>query len=292
MATDLRKTLECDGAALVEGLASPQQLRSMQEAFRARLRWLRLSNADGYEQTELYRHMVQDVLTLDPGFLQLALHPIVIEALGEYLGGRFRLTEAKGWRSLPTRRDFHGWHGDAWYDQERAGDIPREVKLGFYLTDVSSGEFQYVRGSHRQQHPRMFSDSEVDGLDPSRILKATGPAGTAILFDTSGIHRQAVPIPEERHAVFFNYHDPGVPLQQEDVAYYRYHPLLLNAAFLGDLSAEQERTLGFGDYSHYLHAFQRSVRFSRLQRSFEMAWRLRLRAEELSQRVSARLRRV
>jgi hypothetical protein len=32
---------------------------------------------------------------------------------------------------------------------------------------------------------------------------------------------------------------------------YRYHPLLLNAAFLGGLTKEDERILGFGDKRNY-----------------------------------------
>jgi len=288
MSSDHVKTLEQDGIVILGGLVSPAQLRSMQGAFAARLRRLRFSDIDGYEKTELYRDMVQDVIALDQGFVDLGLHPDVLAILREYLGPRFRLTEAKGWRSLATRRSFHGWHGDAWYDQEATKEIPKEVKLALYLTDVETGEFQYIRASHRQQHPRNVFDHEVDAIDPARILRAKGPAGTAILFDTSGIHRQGEPIHEDRHAVFLNYHDPTVPLQAEDVAYYRYHPLLLNAAFLGDLSEEHQRILGFGDNSHHIHAFERRVRFAGLLGFFQSCWNVRLRADDLLQRVRAR----
>lgn len=282
------ETLERDGIMILQDLVSREQLRSMQEAFAARLRRLRFSDVDGYEKTERYRDMLQDILTLDQGFVDLALHPAVLAVLRDYLGPRFRLTEAKGWRSLATRRSFHGWHADAWYDQVAAEEIPREVKLALYLTDVETGEFQYIRGSHRKQHPRSVLDHEVEGIDPSRILRAMGRAGTVILFDTSGIHRQGEPILEDRHAVFLNYHDPTVPLQAEDVAYYRYHPLLLNAALLGDLSEEHPRILGFGDKSHYTHAFERRVRFPHLVGLLQRCWNLRLRADDLLQRVRAR----
>src|SRR5205807_1681447 len=181
-----------------------------------RLRRLRWNDFDGYEKTELYRHMVQDVLTLDQGFVDAALHPRVKEALGEYIGPGFELVEAKGWKSLPTRRDFHGWHGDAWYDQSRRTDIPREVKLGAYLSDVKSGAFNYVKGSHGRQAPRGVKNDELRDVPADRVVEVTGRAGTAFLFDTSGIHRQSVPILEERLAVFYNYHDPAVPLQPED----------------------------------------------------------------------------
>jgi hypothetical protein len=289
MSDELVKTLDRDGIVRLPELLSPQQLASMQQVFASRLRRVRWNHFDGYERTELHRHMLQDVLTLDQGFVDLALHPRVIGTLRGYLGDRFRLTEAKGWRSLATSSDFHGWHGDAWYDQEVVREIPREVKLAFYLTDVKSGEFQYVRGSHRQQHPRNVSDAWVQTLDMSRVERMPGPAGTAFLFDTSGVHRQATPILEDREAIFYAYHDPTIPLQAEDIAYHRYHPLLLNAAFLGDLSAEDRRVLGFGDKTHYIHAFEHAERFPWLQRAFAAALGLRLRANEFIGRVRARL---
>ena len=76
--------------------------------------------------------------------LKAGTQRIVTAAIREYVGPAFALVEAKGWKSLPTRRDFHGWHGDAWYDQEQVQGIPREVKLGLYLTGVHISERSYL----------------------------------------------------------------------------------------------------------------------------------------------------
>ena len=213
----LTNELEQNGIVLLPNLITSEQLNTMQRTFEARLGRMRWNDSDGYEKTELYRHMVQDVLTLDQGFVNLALHPILKQVLHEYLGSGFQLVEAKGWRSLPTKRDFHGWHGDAWYDKNLVHDIPREVKLAIYLTDVRTGAFHYIKGSHRKQHPRPVRSSEVKDVSQSMIVEVTGPAGSAFLFDTSGIHRQGMPILEPRQAIFLNYLDPGVPLQNVDV---------------------------------------------------------------------------
>jgi len=291
MTDDLVKQLDAEGIVLLPTLLDGARLRVMQEVFATRLARRRWNDYDGYEKTELFRHMLQDVLLLDQGFVDLALHPLVKAILHAYLGSQFRLTEAKGWKSPPTRRSFHGWHGDAWYDQTAVPVIPREVKLAMYLTDVETGHFEYVTRTHRQQHPRNVSDEEVARFDPVRIARMRGPAGTAFMFDTSGIHRQSEPILQERQALFYNYHDPGVPLQAEDVAYYRYHPLLLNAAFLGGLSGEDSRILGFGDRSHYIHAFQRQPRFPWLQGLFSVTYDVRLHADDFLGRVRARLAR-
>lgn len=284
----LQAELDRNGIVILPSLVSDQQLHAMQRALEARLCRVRWNDLDGYER-ELYRHVVQDVLTLEQGFVDIAIHPLVTGVVRQYLGSAFALVEAKGWRSLSTNRDFHGWHGDAWYDQESIKEIPREVKLGFYLTDVRSGAFTYISGSHRKQPPRPVPNDEVQEVAHSAALELAGPAGTAFLFDTSGIHRQAVPILEPRHAVFYNYHDPNVRLQKESEDYYRYHPLVLSAAFLGDLSTEDQRILGFGSKIRYKPAFERTASHATLERFFHVAHGVVLRLEDLSGRVGSRL---
>jgi hypothetical protein len=293
MSNNLVKQLEDDGIAQLPRLLSSEQLGSMQTAFETRLRRMRWNDFEGYTKTESYRHMVNDVLTLAQGFVDLALHPTVKETIHAYVGDAFALVEAKGWKSLPVSKDFHGWHGDAWYDQERIQDhIPREVKLAVYLTDVKSGAFQYIKRTHGRQHPRPVRPHEAADHPLDSVVEMTGPAGTAFLFDTSGIHRQAVPILERRHAVFYNYHDPGVPLQREDVEYYRYHPLLLNAAFLGDMTDEDRRILGFGDQRNFHPAFDRKPKHTVFQAVFGLAYDVKLHTDALGERIASRLKRL
>jgi hypothetical protein len=289
---ELHARLDEDGIVVLPDLVRPETLRAMQEAFTSRLQRLRWNNFAGYEKTEPYRHMVEDVLVLDQGFVDVVLHPLVKGVLDRYLGDDYELTEAKGWKSLPTKRDFHGWHGDAWYDQTQAREIHREVKLAIYLSDVRSGAFNYIKGSHRKQHPRLVKNAELTAVDPSQIVELLGRAGTAFLFDTSGIHRQGVPMIEERQACFFNYHDPRVALQAEDVNYYRYHPLILNAAFLGELTEADQRILGFGNRTNFQAAFVRSGEPSIFCRLLNGAYGAELRVKQLGERVRARLRRL
>lgn len=284
--------LEDTGIVVFHDLVPPAQLRSMQLAFRSRLKRMRWSDIDGYLKNDRYRHMVPDVLTLDPGFLELPLHPRVKEIARAYLGDRYALVEAKGWLSVPTRRDFHGWHGDAWYDQTRVKEVQRELKLAIYLTDVRSGAFNYIKGTHKQIHPRVIRDDEVGTWSDHEIVDVVGPAGTVFMFDTSGVHRQATPILEPREAVFYNFHDPSIPLQSEDVAYNRYHPLILNAAFLGGLSEDDERILGFGERKNFVPAFERKSAHPGFHAAASRAYEMLLLGSELTGRVSARLKRI
>ena len=283
--------LEEKGIVTLPSLISPDQLRSMQAAFASRLEWLSWNNFPGYEKTEPYRHMIEDVLVLDQGFIDLAIHPLVKAITRAYVGDRVELTEARGWKSLPTKRDFHGWHGDAWYDQSSTSEIQRELKLAFYLTDVRSGAFNYRRGSHRKQHPRPVPNAEMEQFESFSTVEMLGAAGTAFLFDTSGIHRQGVPMLEPRQAVFFNYHDPVVRLQEADRKFHRYHPVLLNAAFLGDLTADDQQFLGFGNKSHFIPAYVRPAKPPLVYHFFRVTLNLQLRAQSLRERVASRLSR-
>src|SRR5436853_6217770 len=293
MLSPMTKELEENGIVIIPELLTASQLRGMQVSFNARLRRMRWNDFDGYEKNDRYRHMVQDVLILDQGFIDAALHPVVVPALREYLGDTFELVEAKGWKSLPTKRDFHGWHGDAWYDQERVKDrIPREVKLGLYLTDVKSGGFVYVKGTHGRQHPKPLSRDEARALPRERFVEVSGPAGLAFLFDTSGFHRQNVPILEPRQAVFFAYHDPKLPLQQEDLEYYRYHPLQLNAAFLGNLTDKDRRILGFGNATNLQTGYERTPRHASFQALVGRSFDAKVFGGEFHQRVKAKLKRL
>jgi len=293
MANPWANELEKNGIVILHDLLAAEQLQGMQVAFNGRLRRMRWNNFDGYEKTERFRHMVEDVLTLDQGFVDAAVDPCIVRALRGYLGDSFALVEAKGWKSLPTRRDFHGWHGDAWYDQKQVGDrIPREVKLGIYLTDVKSGGFVYVKGTHGRQHPKPLSRDEVSAIPRERLVDVTGPAGMAFLFDTSGFHRQSTPILEPRQAVFFAYHDPALPLQQEDVEYNRYHPLQLNAAFLGNLTEEDQRILGFGNKANYQPGYQRPPRHAYYQAFLGGCYDAKLFLGEYQKRVAAKFKRL
>ena len=101
-----------------------------------------------------------------------------------------------------------------------------------------------------------------------------------------------MPILEKRRAVFYGYHDPAVPLQAEDVEYYRYHPLLLNAAFLGGLSEEDQRILGFGDRRNYQEHFVRGTDHRGFHAVIRRVFDLKLRVDGFRGRVGGRLRRL
>lgn len=292
-AKNLAADLARDGIVVLKNFVTGDTLASMQKTFAIMLKRMRWNDFAGFEKTEPYRHMIQDILTLDQGFVDCVLDPTVKATLNEYLGDNYSLVEAKGWLSNPTSVDFNGWHGDCWYDQNTITDrVPREVKLAVYLTDVESGAFNYVKGTHGKNPRARVPNKEVESMKNAEIVEVKGSAGTAFLFDTTGIHRQAVPILKHRQAVFYNFHDPRTPLQTEDVTYYRYHPLLLNAAFLGGLSASDMRILGFGDKTNYIPHFERRPRDEIFQKIMASSYSAKMRVDRFKSRVVGKLNRM
>jgi hypothetical protein len=284
--------LEEKGITVLPPIFTQEQIQVMKKAFESRLHGARWNDLDGYESEPL-RLVLQDVLTLEQGFVDLAIHPLVANTLARYVGKSFALTEARGWKSIPTKRDFQGWHGDAWYDESKVQGIAKEVKMAMYLTDVkSSGAFNYMMGTHQKQHPRVLENREVQDFPRSKVLEVTGPAGTVFMFDSSGTHKQGVPILEPRMAVFYNYHSPQIPLSKEAFDYYRYHPLTLNAAFLGDLSQESQRILGFGDKTRYQPGFRRTTQYKLLYRAVNAGLTASMKMTDLRERAVERFNRL
>jgi hypothetical protein len=278
--------LERDGLVVLDGLLTDHDLDHARDAFAAAATRLSWNAQPGFFHTDPYRRMVPDVLRLDEAFVRAATDPRVLETCTRYLGDGFILTEAKGWRSNATQRDFHGWHNDAWY--ERSLPVaPRQLKLALYLSDVDSGAFEYCVGSHRKHRPRHWSNEEA--ATEGAVRQVTGRAGTAFLFDSSGVHRQATPILSGRDAVFLVFHDPAVPLQPEDLVANRYRPLLLDAATLGDLDDGQLRALGIGSRALQRRGYRPPASSQTLQRAIEVVTRTHIAATRGWARVRARL---
>lgn len=271
--------LEQDGIVLLGKCVADESVERMQDCYKRALAFPSWNTWIGYEQNEKWRRLVENLLLYDRAFIDLALQSEVMAALSQYIGPDYCMTEARGWETIATKRDFHGWHADAWYAPDYT-PRPREVKLACYLTDVSSGHFQYVKGSHKSNEPaRHWPDREVYPMN-DRIVNATGPAGTCILFDTAGVHRQSIPVLQPRWVIMYNYHNPDVPLGNFATGYGRYRPLLLNAALLGGLSSEQQRVLGIGRAAPIENFHPKGRRYPHLHSIIKGTIRLRMEAQD------------
>jgi len=272
----VKSQLDEKGVAVLPNPLPKAELQKMKSTFVQQLTHPQFNTWTGYQQNEKWRLLIEDLLTLSPAFLFPVLNDSLMEVCRQYIGNNFQMTEARGWQTIRTNRNFHGWHNDAWYDVQACGTPPAQLKMGIYLSDVDSGEFCYVETTHKQKlTPDHWNDKQVKNMNlPVRHVK--GKAGTIFLFDTCGIHRQNSPILNKRNVIFFNFHDPAIPIQALDQSYNRYAPLLLNAAFLKNLTKEQERILGFGDTRYFQEAAIPKQRYPWLHKLAKLGLGLRL----------------
>lgn len=179
-------------------------------------------------------YKLQDVLAA-PGVLDLALHDDVVALASAYLGALPYIYSVHAWWTYPG--------GDAparTHRIHRDQDDFRFLSLFVYLTDVqdlADGPTVYYTGSHRKG---ALADCTVNDPDPvvraaadrvgrielffpprggnatrydaalqdllqGRAATLTGPAGTAFIADTFGLHRGTPPVRQDRLALWIRY---------------------------------------------------------------------------------------
>lgn len=135
-------------------------------------------------------------------FLRLLDHPGILPLVVDVLGYRIHLRASQLDYRPPRVPDprhetahdrFLEWHMDApmggW---PLVQDLPpfMELKVGYYLTDLTepqSGALCLVRGSHREVVWEMNQGVRIP--DPARVVEINVPAGTALIWRTSLLHR-------------------------------------------------------------------------------------------------------
>jgi hypothetical protein len=131
--------------------------------------------------------------------MDLANDPCILSVAKRFLGATPTLSNVTMWWSLAGRsapKEAQLFHRDR--------DDLRFCKLFFYLTDVDmeSGPHVYVRGSaqdERLREHRRLSDDEVTAtFGADRVTHVCGPAGSAFLVNTYGIHKGLLPKSRDR----------------------------------------------------------------------------------------------
>ncbi|MET4719995.1 phytanoyl-CoA dioxygenase family protein [Bradyrhizobium japonicum] len=200
-ASDTFERLSVDGYAMLPDLISPQQVSDIRQYFQACLAFdpyrpdLGKFNApDGVPKGTHVAHFDHLDVVSCPHVLAVANNPIVLSAVADVLGAKPTISLMAAWWSVT--------HGERAQEAElyhRDVDDYRFVKLFVYLTDVDdeSGPHAFVRGTHnidKLTNIRRLSEEEV-ALEFGRenMLSFSGPAGTAFLENTYGIHRGVPP---------------------------------------------------------------------------------------------------
>lgn len=262
--------LKKDGILILENFISEEMLSHMQEAFKNQLNHIQFNSTSGFQHYEMYRDFVEDLMALDASFVQFALKPELCAIVKGYISPNAIVSECRGWRTRIVKEPFHAWHKDGWYDKKTYSEPPKQLKAAIYLTDVTSGSFSYVKGSHVniKSNPQVlhehFSNAFLETYKKDMVF-ALGKAGTVVIFDTAGVHCQNNPNLSPRHAAFYTFNTPDVRLDASEVEYGRYGKLLINNTFVDDTATlEDLKFLGFFQKKSARKTTIESIRFPTL----------------------------
>lgn len=175
-----------DGIVVLPGYFSNPLLESMQAGFE---NVFTEDTSSATKQTLLN----EGVMHIDRSFLEASLDDTLLKVIAGYYRRRFFLTRADAMRLLPTTPERYGsfqWHHDT---------RGRQVKIMVLLNDLDErGQcMRYVKGSHGRYytHDRMYGqgsrfedDFAANPVSDYETVKVFGPAGTAAIFDTNGLH--------------------------------------------------------------------------------------------------------
>lgn len=155
-------------------------------------------------------------------FFRFALHARVIDIVNGYIGMFCQFYFLVLNRTLPVGKDILPTKSQRWH---RDFEDKKMCKMFLYLSDVDqgAGPFIYTEESHYgqrfggafPQQPPLGSyppTEEVEKRIPCEAMKMyTGPAGTLIFCDTSGLHRGGYATTKDRVMFTAGYRTPASP---------------------------------------------------------------------------------
>ncbi|MFZ1287915.1 MAG: phytanoyl-CoA dioxygenase family protein [Candidatus Phosphoribacter sp.] len=211
--TDNVAAFRRDGIVTLAGLVDSQTLSDLQESFDTEIRAKGVVSA--LQQTSFNLAVDSCARETLERVRDMAHLPALIQVLDEYFEGPSRFVSARGYRQGPCKPlRYRAWD----YHQDMKTSGPRqELKLMLLLTDVSPGgqAMRYVVGSQRMQwrfatqRETKFSLDEALAMGSEAgsggLFVADGPAGSAVVFDTNGIHSGHRNLSETRDAITLNF---------------------------------------------------------------------------------------
>lgn len=206
--------LKRDGLIMLPGFLSAGQLERVRQDLDAQFLPDPKPGMDFRPKQQYFAHL--QPLSVSEEFARAAIDSDLISIVGSYFRRTPFLSETDFRRVLPIdlaeheRKEaaFAKGHSSSHWHFDLHG---REIKVMIYLTDVGPDDqnFAYCLRTHawfrsaKYENSR-FSDRQLEaqGLKPLEVL---APAGTAVVFDSNGIHRLRRRNTRLRDSVTFNY---------------------------------------------------------------------------------------
>jgi len=240
---DKKETLnriESQGFTVIEDFISQKTLDEFMPEVYRRFDRLSYNGTKGYVKVGGQKFL-QDTLTVHEEILRIFTHPFIIDCCEQYTGKPVHLSDYR------IYQNFAGYQMSWHVDNKQTMPDQTETMLDYkglialiYLDDVDHGPFQLVRGSHLWSsafHKEKWNDV-IEKYSKDIVTFNNERAGTAILYDTRGIHR-GEPFQEgtPRTALLAQYADFDKPAGE---------PIFINTEHLSGLSERSKQVLRFG----------------------------------------------
>ena len=183
-----RKSWEDDGVLTVPDAVVGNELERLREGFDrraddAKQDWLR-GVAAGTQPAAFFD--IPNPMEKDSIFVDLADHPSYYPLLVDFSAGQVCMQFPQFRTVPPSPLSYVGWHFDVPFSN------PLHMKVQLYLDDVGEdgGAFAYVPGSHLPENDPLPQVRHLEDMPGHRTFP--GSAGTAILFNSWGMHTSMV----------------------------------------------------------------------------------------------------
>ena len=180
-AGELGDAIRRDGYAVAEGLISPGEVAEIKASLAPWLRGEKMGRTDfeGFRSERVYA-----LLAKVPPVARIIEHPVVIELLDQLLTAHYRLSACLAIQVHPGET-AQGWHFDDAYVF-----IPRPRRMlgvsaiwAFDDFTETNGATELIPGSH------LWGPDERPEPEDARALKVRMPAGSAVIFAGTTLHR-------------------------------------------------------------------------------------------------------
>jgi ectoine hydroxylase-related dioxygenase (phytanoyl-CoA dioxygenase family) len=180
-AAELADAIRRDGYAIAEALISPREVAEIKAALAPWLRGEKMGRNDfeGYRSERVYA-----LLAKAPPVAGIVEHPVVLEVLDQLLTAHYRLSACLAIQVHPGET-AQGWHFDDAYVF-----LPRPRRMlgvsaiwAFDDFTRSNGATELIPGSH------LWGPDEPPAPDDPRAVKVQMPAGSAVIFAGTTLHR-------------------------------------------------------------------------------------------------------
>jgi precorrin-6B methylase 2 len=172
------------------------------------------------------RHGGEAELSADDPWLRVAISPRLLDVVNTYLGLWAKLTYCDQRYIVPLPPDLAQPEARNW---RRAQADRHVIGVRIHLSDIdpAAGPLEYVRGSTGDGPysdlcpwvagvPSSLPPDELHERVPAPSIRTlTGPAGTIVLFNASGFHREGLPSDSPQILGCFKYSSPAARVLSE-----------------------------------------------------------------------------